>query len=154
MWNFSRRDAVTRRHGDTETKSPRRRIPVSPCLLLFLLTALGSLLTGCRRDMQDQPKALTYRENLFFKDGSASRPLVDGTVPRGFLRDNHEFFFGKKLKASDLNSQQQYQTPNPPPTGNSANAFPDDVDTIPMPITRDDPDRGQARFNIYCYDCH
>ena len=127
-----------------------RRVTVF-CLLPF---AFCLLLTGCRRDMQDQPKAITYRENTFFKDGTGSRPLVDGTVPRGYLRDNHEFFFGKKLKASDLTSEQQYQMKKPQPTSNSATAFADDVDTIPMPITKADLDRGQERFNIYCSVCH
>ena len=122
--------------------------------LVFFLFPFSFLLGACRRDMQDQPKAITYRENLFFKDGTSSRPLVDGTVPRGFLRDNPEFFLGKKLKPSDLNSQQQYQMQSPQPTGNQANAFPDDVDSIPMPITKLDLDRGQERFNIYCSVCH
>src|SRR5215831_13200484 len=34
-------------------------------LILVLLTAHGVLLTGCRRDMQDQPKSIAYRENSF-----------------------------------------------------------------------------------------
>src|SRR5215813_14238541 len=93
--------------------------------LVFFLFPFSFFLGACRRDMQDQPKAITYRENTFFKDGTASRPLVEGTVPRGYLRDNHEFFFGKRLKASDLSGEQQYKTQNPTPPGNSANAFPD-----------------------------
>jgi mono/diheme cytochrome c family protein len=104
--------------------------------------------------MQDQPKALTYRENTFFKDGTASRPLVDGTVPRGYLREDRAFFFGKKGKAGDLNLEQQPQSQNAQQTGNSATAFADDIDTIPMQITKTDLDRGQDRFNIYCSVCH
>ena len=165
MWNFRRTtDAETRRHGDTEINSPRRRVFVSPCFLLLrlrisaslllLLTAHCTLLTGCRRDMQDQPKAITYRENTFFKDGTGSRPLVEGTVPRGYLRDNREFFFGKKLNASDFNTEQHAQRQNSQQTGNSATAFADDVDSIPMQITKTDLDRGQERFNIYCSVCH
>jgi hypothetical protein len=69
--------------------------------------------------MQDQPKAITYRPNTFYKDGTGSRPLVEGTVPRGYLRDNREFFFGKKLNASDLNQEQQAQRQNPQQPGNS-----------------------------------
>ena len=37
---------------------------------------------------------------------------------------------------------------------NASIAFADDVDTIPMPITKADLDRGQDRFNIYCSVCH
>ena len=52
--------------------------------------------------MQDQPKTIAYRENSFYKDGSGSRPLVEGTVPRGYLREDRAFFFGKKLSAAEL----------------------------------------------------
>jgi len=102
--------------------------------------------------MQDQPKTIAYRQSSFYKDGTGSRTLVDGTVPRGYLREDRTFFFGKKLNASDLNKEQQYQRSQQ--TGNSATAFADDVDTIPMPITKADLDRGQDRFNIYCSVCH
>lgn len=89
-----------------------------------------------------------YRANTV---QNGSRPLIEGTVPRGYLRDNREFFFGKKLKAGDLSQEQQNQIA---PPSSSANAFPDDVETIPMTITKADLDRGQERFNIYCSVCH
>ncbi|HEY3102687.1 MAG TPA: cytochrome c [Pyrinomonadaceae bacterium] len=104
--------------------------------------------------MQDQPKAIAYRENSFYKDRTGSRPLVEGTVPRGYLRENREFFFGKRLTAGDLNKEQQYQQSTQPSPNNTANPFPDDVETIPMPITKTDLDRGQERYNIYCSVCH
>ena len=156
MWNSRENrheDTATGERSEILSVSPRLRVWASR-LLIFFLFPFSFFLGGCRRDMQDQPKTIAYRENSFYKDGTGSRPLVDGTVPRGYLRDNHEFFFGKKLKASDLNGQQQYQMQNPSQTANLANAFPDDVDTIPMPITKTDLDRGQERFNIYCSVCH
>lgn len=122
--------------------------------LVFFLFPSSFFLGACRRDMQDQPKTIAYRGSSFYKDGTGSRPLVEGAVPRGYLREDRAFFFGKKLNASDLNKEQQYQTQNPQQPGNSANAFPDDVDTIPMAITKADLDRGQDRFNIYCSVCH
>src|SRR5947207_6985016 len=79
---------------------------------VLLLTAHCSLLTGCRRDMQDQPKAIAYRENSFYKDGTGSRPLVAGTVPRGYLRQEREFYSGKKSGAS-TNATPQTQTAAP-----------------------------------------
>lgn len=121
----------------------------------LLLSAFCLLVSGCRRDMQDQPKAIAYRENSFFKDGTGSRPLVEGTVPRGYLREDRAFYFGKKLNAADFRTEQQ---PLRPPTEESANnqagLYPDDVDTIPMKITKEDLDRGEERFNIYCSVCH
>ena len=150
-----RRDAGTRRRRE-EAVSSCLRVSVSPRLLLLilLLTAYCLLFTGCRRDMQDQPKAIAYRANSFYKDGTGSRPLVEGSVPRGYLRENREFFFGKRLTAADFNKEQS-QAPTARPSSNTAaNAYPDDVDTIPMQIAKTDLDRGQERYNIYCSVCH
>src|SRR5437764_11399618 len=127
--------------GVRSKESGRIRVPR---IIVFCLlpTAYCLLFSGCRRDMQDQPKAIAYRENSFYKDGTGSRPLVEGTVPRGYLRENRSFFFGKKLIAGDLNREQQnQQAPQPSPT--TVNAYSDDVDTIPMQITKTDLDRGQ-----------
>ena len=122
-------------------------------LILMLLTAHCSLLTGCRRDMQDQPKAIAYRENSFYKDRTGSRPLVEGTVARGHLREDRAFYFGKKATAQP--SPGSPQTPSTQASANSlAGAYPDDVDAIPMPITALDMERGQERYNIYCSVCH
>ncbi len=124
-------------------------------LVLFsvLLAAHCSLLTGCRRDMQDQPKAIAYRENSFFRDGTGSRPLVEGTVPRGHLREDRAFYFGKKATAQPAAASAQ--TPSNTNSVNSqAGLYPDDVDTIPMQLTKADLDRGQERYNIYCSVCH
>src|SRR5437588_3440661 len=126
-------------------KAARGRL--SRVLVFCLLpTAYCLLFSGCRRDMQDQPKAIAYRENSFYKDGTGSRPLVEGTVPRGYLREDRAYFFGKKLKASNLNAgQKNLQTPSATPSNGNANAFPDDVDMIPMPLTKMDLDRGEER---------
>ena len=91
-----------------------------------------------------------YRANTV---QNGSRPLIEGTVPRGYLRENREFYFGKKLKADDLNQEQQSQRAGQT-AGAGANAFPDDVETIPMTLTKADLDRGQERYNIYCSVCH
>ncbi len=117
--------------------------------------------------MQDQPKSIAYRENKFYKDGTGSRPLVEGTVPRGYLREDRELFLGKK--ATNATSQTgptvmqpaggqatapQVQVPTSPVSQASANPYPDDVDTFPFAITKDDMKRGEERYNIYCSVCH
>src|SRR5438270_11258308 len=105
----------------------RRYQQVFLCLLLFAFCLLSA---GCRRDMQDEPKAIAYRENSFFKDGTGSRPLVEGTVPRGYLREDRAFYFGKKATAQA--TPQSPQTPSTQAAVNSqAGLYPDDVDTIP-----------------------
>ena len=128
--------AETQRSTEVHGQTSRLRYPV-----LLLLTAYGLLLTaGCRRDMQDQPKILTYRESSFYKDGMGSRPLIDGTVPRGYLREDREYYLGKK------------NVPMAP--ASATNPYPDDVDTFPFSVTKEALDRGQERYNIYCSVCH
>ncbi len=127
-------------------------------LLLFCLFPFAFFLSSCRRDMQDQPKAIAYRESTFFKDGVSSRPPVQGTVPRGYLRADREFYFGKKSgfrtgsssdRVIDSSGQKPGAGPNP-----GAMMFPDDVDTFPFPITKEILERGQERYQIFCSSCH
>src|SRR5690348_10642767 len=80
---------------------------------------------GCRRDMQDQPKMKPFRGTAFFGDGLSGRQPIQGTIARGFLRDNAEYFTGKKSVKSAT-----------PPTGSATaptgteNAFADDIETF------------------------
>jgi mono/diheme cytochrome c family protein len=138
-------------------------------LFLLLLTAHCLLLTtSCRQDMQDQPKYITYRASGFFRDGLSSRPLVEGTVARGFLRADREFYTGKKNGLAGASRPAGLQTPQlssmSPGVSQNANAatspgsqlafYPDDVDTFPLPITKETLDRGQERYQIFCAVCH
>jgi len=120
-------------------------------MLAFCLLPFAFFLSGCRRDMQDQPKMRTYRENSFFKDGSGSRPRVEGTVPRGHLRADREYYFGKKSGTA----ASPVTTATAPGSTTSASAlYPDDVETFPIAIDKAAVDRGQERYNIYCSACH
>jgi mono/diheme cytochrome c family protein len=126
----------------------------SHVLILLLLTAYCLLLTSaCRRDMQDQPKAIAYRESSFFRDGNASRQLIPGTVPRGYLRADREFYLGKKTNVGISQQPTPGSGAMPVPTS-PASLYPDDVETFPIPIAKQDIDRGQERYNIYCSVCH
>ncbi len=66
-------------------------------LLAGCLVPLAFLLAGCRNDMHDQPRYEAYEpgDRKFFADGAASRPLVEGTVPRGFLREDVLLYTGR-----------------------------------------------------------
>ena len=154
----NRTETETRRLGDREKVfSPRRRFTSSFRLFLFLLlTAPCLLLTAsCRRDMQDQPKVIAYRESKFFKDGSGSRPLVEGTVPRGYLRQDREFYFGKKSVAGTGSSTATSSTGQQPAAStNPSEMFPDDVVTFPIEINKKVLDDGQERYQIFCSSCH
>lgn len=109
-----------------------------------LLLMVGVCLTGaaCRRDMQDQPKMKPFRGSSFFADGLSGRQPIKGTIPRGFLNTDTEYFTGKKSAASAV--------PQPSP----ANAFADDTDKFPFPITKETVQRGRERYEIFCVVCH
>jgi mono/diheme cytochrome c family protein len=79
--------------GSREPGAGGKRGPRILRLLLIACCLLAA--AGCRQDMQDQPRSKVYRASAFFKDGLSSRPLVEGTVPRGFLRDDVELYTGK-----------------------------------------------------------
>jgi hypothetical protein len=90
--------------------------------------ALGLMLTACRQDMHNQPRYKPLAPTAFFDDGRSARPAIEDTVARGQLRLDQARYTGK------VNGQ--------------------DVDSIPIQITRVDLERGQERFNIYCSPCH
>src|ERR1700733_7042882 len=62
-----------------------------------LIAVLGLLpfLAACRQDMHDSPRYRPYRASAFYADGSSARNLVEGTIPRGFLRDDDWLYTGR-----------------------------------------------------------
>ena len=93
--------------------------------VLWSLLCAG-LLSSCT-DMYDQPKFKPLRPSKFYPDGS-SRPLVEGTVARGYARTDELMYTGKiGGKPSDL---------------------------FPFPVTAEVMKRGKDRFNIFCTPCH
>lgn len=99
-----------------------RGIAGTVCLLALVVLA------GCRQDMHQAPRYDPLERSDFFTDQRASRPLVEGVVARGFLREDRLFYTGKD--------------------GDRL------AEAIPLPVTRDLLERGQERFNIYCAPCH
>ncbi|MGH9958122.1 MAG: hypothetical protein ACREBC_13490, partial [Pyrinomonadaceae bacterium] len=98
MWKSSEEtDTGMGRRGPGVSSS--RRLPFRALMLLIAASCLF-LTAGCRQDMQDQPRMKPFRSTTFFRDGISSRPPVAGTVPRGFLRADKEFFTGKKSTSS------------------------------------------------------
>ncbi|HKQ99181.1 MAG TPA: cytochrome c [Pyrinomonadaceae bacterium] len=73
--------------------SSRPRAMRFGCLLLTACCLL--FFAGCRQDMQDQPRYEAYESSTFFKDGLSSRPIVEGTVPRGYLKADSQLYTGK-----------------------------------------------------------
>src|ERR1043165_7265477 len=126
--------------------------PLREKTLLLFLTGLLVISVGCRRDMQDQPKMKPYRGTSFFGDGTSMRQPIDGTIPRGQLRSDTEYYTGKKSKAPGPTATPA--ATQQPAAGQQANTFPDDVDTFPFQVTKEVVDRGRQRFEIFCSACH
>ncbi|MDZ7289037.1 MAG: cytochrome c [candidate division KSB1 bacterium] len=82
--------------------------------------------------MHNQPKYKPLRGSNTFEDGRSARPLVEGTVARGHLRTDEDFYTGK------INGEF--------------------VTALPFAVTKDSLKgilvRGQERYDIYCSPCH
>jgi mono/diheme cytochrome c family protein len=125
---------------------------------ILLLVAFS--FCSCRQDMHDQPKYRPLRpvdQIGTINDGRSARPRVEGTVARGELRDDVEFYTGKLARfgpaADQAPGASSNQAPGQPAAGGGS-ALPGFVTEFPMPILATDLDRGQERFNIYCSVCH
>lgn len=124
----------------------------------FCVLPFAFFLSACRSDMQDQPKMKPYRSTTFYSDGLSSRPPVEGTVARGFLKSDTEFFTGKKAgRAAAATAGSQTTAANAGGTTSAltgAAAYPDDVETFPLTITKEIVTRGKERYEIFCSACH
>jgi mono/diheme cytochrome c family protein len=125
------------------------------CLLLLAICLLAP---ACRQDMQNQPKMKPFRGSSFFGDGLSARQPVEGTIPRGYLRTDTALFTGKKNKnLSNIAATASVTPAGPQPSAGAPggqNAYPDDVETFPFPITEDTVKRGRERYDIFCSVCH
>ena len=110
--------------------------------IIFLAGALILVSAGCYRgkpskappihinpNMDDQPRFNAQKASDFFEDGRAMRDLIEGTLPRGFLREDVVYYTGK-----DASGKLVKKSPVAPS----------------MEVLL----RGQERFNIYCSPCH
>ena len=88
--------AKVKRQKAKVVRSARSRVRRA---LTFAFLLLPFALVGCRQDMQDQPRYKPYRPSEFFADGMSSRPLVEGTIARGMLREDRYFYTGQMAGA-------------------------------------------------------
>lgn len=102
--------------------------PILRCSLATAALAMLVFSTGCRQDMQNQPKMIPQRGTPFFASGRSVRPQVPGTVARG------QQDAGDYLHTGLINNVAQ--------------------DAMPFPVTPIVLRRGQERYNIYCTPCH
>jgi mono/diheme cytochrome c family protein len=87
-----------------------------------------ALAGACRQDMHDQPKYRPLRGSELFADKRSARPLVEGTVARGTLREDAAYY-----------------------TGKTGDGF---VSEIPVGVTAELLARGRSQFEVFCAPCH
>jgi len=115
-----------------------KRTPhILPTLLIAAFVLIG---TGCQGSLSDKPPVhlnqnMDFQErfdpqesNDFFADGRAMRAPVRGTVARGFLKEDTQYWTGR-----DANG-----------------AFTDNPLTVDMAVL----ERGREMYDIYCSVCH
>jgi hypothetical protein len=102
--------------------APRRALGLAACLLAVVAAA------GCRQDMHQAPRYDPLERSDFFADQRTARPVIQGTVARGFLREDEVYY-----------------------TGRQGNVF---VQRMPVEVTLDVVKRGQQRYDVYCAPCH
>lgn len=98
-----------------------------PSRLLFTVVSLA-LIAGCRTEMYDQPRYDTFEPSSFFPDGQSARPLIAGTVPRGWAREDEQLYYGRV-------------------DGELATTFPFLVDEAIL-------ERGRDQYSVFCAPCH
>jgi len=108
---------------------------------IISLLVLAVLLGACRGQPSDKPpiqlqqnmywqqKFKAFEPNEFFEDGRAMRLPVEGTIPRGHLRNDTQKYEGVNEDGSFVNR-------------------------IPIPVDRALLERGQRMYNITCTPCH
>ncbi|MDA1027635.1 MAG: cytochrome c [Bacteroidetes bacterium] len=107
---------------------------------LFALVLAAFVFAGCQGsisekspihinpNMDRQERFEAQEANPFFADGRAMRLPVNGTVARGFLKEDVALWTGK-TESGDFTS-------------------------IPVPVTLELLERGRERYQIYCSVCH
>jgi len=108
---------------------------------LSALLAVVVLIAGCQGSISSKPPVhinpnMDFQEkfeaqevNTFFADSRAMRPPVEGTVARGFLREDDALYRGRTASGALVTSN-------------------------PLEITAALMERGQERFEIFCSVCH
>ena len=105
--------------------------------------------------MQDQPRYKAHKKSDFFKDGKAMRELPEGTVPRGFLREDKAFYAGKTAAGQNATTPNPAATPATDASGNTlVTDFSGLVSDFPVPLTEELLDRGEQRYKVFCIVCH
>lgn len=148
------------------------------CSALIVALVAGS---GCRQKMASQPYFRPYEPTDLFKDGRSERPLERGVIHRAQHIDSDPLVTGltrgewgriysreanPKYESSGaapvVDRENNYGAPRFDPAGFDAKKYGGAphpgpaiyVEEFPFPIAKEDMDRGEQRYTIYCAVCH
>ena len=171
----------TEKRRSRESGVGSRKGVVARRVFFCLLASVSCLLlSGCRMDMQDQPKYKTYRagDRKFFADGASVRPLVEGTVPRrgtgAEYRDRDDYLYTGKAAGqtaaasggagSAVTGGMQMGVSAAASAAvasgvhvhgaSETTAATGGPDLFPVNIDEAALARGRERYQIYCTACH
>jgi len=90
------------------------------------------------QDMDNQPAFRAQHPSSLFADGSAARPIISGTMARGHLRLDDDYWRGYRTISGETENRIEF------------------VSEFPAQVTVDARliQRGEERFGIYCVVCH
>jgi mono/diheme cytochrome c family protein len=109
--------------------------------LILAAIVLPVVLISCRGQLSEKPpihpnmnmdqqeRFEPQEQNKFFADDRAMRQPVEGTIPRGHLKQDRPLYQG-------INEDSSFVT------------------EIPVDVTKSFLYRGQDRYNVYCTPCH
>ena len=125
---------------------------------LLLAAAALAIVSGCRQDMQNQPKFIPLRSSEFYADRRSARYPVAGTVSRTEQGVSPDCSGGavQECQESQIVDREQLDPNSYFLTGKHGNIYGNE---LPLPSTTQEERmqillRGQQRFNIYCTPCH
>jgi len=128
--------------------------PLRSSILGFCaIFVLGLMVSGCRQDMQNQPKFVPLRSSEFFPDRRSALYPVAGTIaqkcPAG-TGPTSPLCIDQAADSAQLDPNSYFLSGRHNGT-TLGNELPDELKSVSL---HDLLTRGRQRYNIYCTPCH
>ena len=131
--------------------TPRRVRAVAAALAVLTFAA-------CQQRMAHPPYYRPLQETDFYPDRRASRPLEEGVVHRAQILDDDPLASGLSAQGKQPQTVTILNDDGTPKETKTGPGIPNKVENFvsafPFKLTREDLERGQQRFQIYCVPCH
>ncbi|CAN5609372.1 cytochrome c [soil metagenome] len=111
-----------------KTRSPETAAAFGTLVRTLAVSAVVLLLSACRQDMYNQPKAKAYSETKIFENGTSAQPIPANTVQYHGVHESEAFYTGVRNGVL--------------------------LAKLPMQLSPEVLARGRERYDIYCAVCH